>query len=282
MQKNILSICMISCMFFLSGLAHAEQPKADEYRQLFASGHYYLEYKIGFKDRNKNEYREYDHKLLDVYDRKLTLGVQDGKRMQFAAYKKGMLETVMQPEAYYADGKYYQFPWFEKNKALMATEAEINDVSINPMERWDSKKNRLIVPQPLQVLAEGDKFGREDEHIRPAKLIESFAGDAKNPAYDKYSAEVCNSDGDVLYEYITYLYYKKGELFASKFYWKYPGREEVLLQDMEIIRLTSEVPEKRINLKKGCEVFKAGTGDIDDMLDHQVLLYKVGKENKDA
>ena len=56
----------------------------------------------------------------------------------------------------------------------------------------------------------------------------------------------------------------------------------LLLQDMEIIRLTSEIPEKRINLKKGCEVFKAGTGDIDDMLDHQVLLYKVGKENKDA
>ena len=116
MQKNILSICMILSIFFLSSLAHAEQPKADEYRQLFASGHYYLEYKIGFQDRNKNEYREYDHKLLDVYDRKLTLGVQDGKRMQFAAYKKGLLETVMEPEAYYADGKYYQFPCLKRTR----------------------------------------------------------------------------------------------------------------------------------------------------------------------
>ena len=172
----------------------------------------------------------------------------------------------------------------ETEKETETTEAAETESGSEATEATgtESKKNRLIVPQPLQVLAEGDKFGREDEHIKPAKLIESFAGDAKNPAYDKYGAEVCNSDGDVLYEYITYLYYKKGELFASKLYWKYPDREEVLLQDMEIIRLTSEIPEKRINLKKGCEVFKAGIGDIDDMLDHQVLLYKVGKENKDA
>ena len=63
MKRKILSMLLATGILLCSSTALAEQAKADEYRQIFASGNYYLEYKeSGIKK---------------------TLAVKDGIRMSY-------------------------------------------------------------------------------------------------------------------------------------------------------------------------------------------------------
>lgn len=43
MKRKIASVILAASILFGSSTSWAEQAKADEYRQIFASGHYYLE-----------------------------------------------------------------------------------------------------------------------------------------------------------------------------------------------------------------------------------------------
>lgn len=45
MKKKIMALLLAASIFHCGSMVSAEQAKADEYRKIFESGNYYLEYK---------------------------------------------------------------------------------------------------------------------------------------------------------------------------------------------------------------------------------------------
>ncbi|MBR2215494.1 MAG: hypothetical protein IJ849_07025 [Selenomonadaceae bacterium] len=64
MQKKFLML--LTALFLLSGVAYAEQPAAEQYRQMFKSGTFYVEYKI----------RSYtDYRMAEITEKSLNSGL---------------------------------------------------------------------------------------------------------------------------------------------------------------------------------------------------------------
>lgn len=270
MKKKIMALLLAASIFHCGSMVSAEQAKADEYRKIFESGNYYLEYKeSGIKK---------------------TLAIQDGRRMCYKTDFSGggfnPLSLVVPlglfgggqnvtPDAYYEDGKYFQF--FAKDKAQIATEQELNDPQIDPTEQWFSIKSRLVLPEVFRMFAGQDNFDGNASGV--FNFVESKQGDGKDVMpYDKYARPVLNKNGKTLFEYQYYVYYKDGEINKIKCVMQKPGMEEEKIREYTNIKISSEIPKNRIGLPKGSKIFKAGMGDMDDLLDIPVPLYTVGEE----
>lgn len=273
MKRKIVSMLLTAGILLGSNTALAEQAKADEYRQIFASGHYYLEYKeSGIKK---------------------TLAIQDGIRMSYKQSFKGGFNplslfvpfalfggggaTVI-PDAYYEAGKYYQF--FEKDKAQMATEQELKDPQIDPTENWSTVKLRLALPEAFRMFAGGtDSFDGSTSGV--FDFAESYPGDGQEKLpYDKYVRPVRNKGGKVIFEYQYYVYYKDGNISKIQCMLQKPGKKAESVREYTGIKISSDIPKNRITLPKGSKIFKPGMGDMDDLLDIPVPMYTVGEETK--
>ena len=111
MKKKLLSATLaLSILSASMGTAFAENPKAEEYRQMFASGTYYIDYDMNDSVRK-------------------ALAVNDGKRMDYTILmvRNPALQTALafipvvglagmfikekkeDPTALFQDNKYYQF-----------------------------------------------------------------------------------------------------------------------------------------------------------------------------
>ena len=273
MKRKILSMLLATGILLCSSTALAEQAKADEYRQIFASGNYYLEYKeSGIKK---------------------TLAVKDGLRMSykqsfsggfnplslivpFALFGGGGVSVL--PDVYYEVDKYYQF--FEKDKAQMATEQELKDPQIDPTENWSTVKSRLVLPEAFRMFAEGkDSFDGSTSGI--FNFAESNPGYGQESLpYDKYVRPVKNKSGKVIFEYQYYVYYKDGDITKIQCMLQKPGKNAEKVREYTGIKLSADIPKNRVTLPKGSKIFKAGMGDMDDLLDIPVPLYTVGEETK--
>ena len=49
---------------------------------------------------------------------------------------------------------------------------------------------------------------------------------------------------------------------------------------MKVKKITQELPENALKIPDGCKVYAAGIGDMDDLLDKQVLVEDYGKKGE--
>lgn len=273
-MKKILALALAFSTFAASALA--EQPKAAEYKQIMSSGNFYVEYELN--------------------DLKKCLAVKDGKRMDYTVYTSmgnpflaavpiiGLASFFIksdnkEPSALYADGKYYQFQG--KKKAIMAYYNQLDDENLDPNEGWSSVRYRLALPEELVVFAPNDVFNSFTEFKTPSYVGSGQTTDSKAPLeYDKYSSVEKNKNGGVLFEKIFYMYYKDGELQSIKTFIKSGNADEQLVNTMKIKKLTRELPENVLKIPDGCKVYAAGIGDMDDLLDKQVLVEDYSKKGE--
>lgn len=274
--------------------AFAENPKAEEYRQIFTSGTYYIDYNL-----NDNVHK--------------ALAVGDGKRMDYTIIAKqnlglsaalalipvigmaGMFikETKKNPTALYQDNKYYQF--LNKKEARVATEAELKDENLDPSEAWSSVPLRLALPEGLAVFAPDDPFNKITNYTIPTFVESGTITDGKNTFdYDTYKAPIKGATGNVIADKIFYLYYdnKTGDLQRVITRFKEPGNStEETIDELKIRKISGELPDKALKLPGGTKVYAAGLGDMDDLLDRNVLVEQIpedknegssGKEKNDA
>lgn len=272
MKKKVIAIALaFSC---LTASAFAEQPEAAKYRDILQSGKFYVEYELNYA--------------------KKILSVQDNKRMDYTIYKSkgnpyaGMGLAMINPflalgslfikneskvpTAYYEAGKFYQFD--SKKKARMATWNQLNDPNLNPMEGWNAVKQKLALPTELAIFAPNDMFAENYAGAATPQFVESGSEtiDGKEFVYDKYSSCVPNRSGQTLFATNYYFYYEQGELKNIKTFTYSDSSGEVFMRNIDIKKITQELPENILKIPEGCKVYAAGIGDMNDLIEKPVLV----------
>lgn len=272
MKKKVLAITLALTTF--TGSALAEQPGATEVKNTLQSGKYYLEYEM-----------DYAKKIL---------AVQDNKRMDYTVYKSngnmaaGMGLALINPllglgamfikneskipTAYYEAGKFYQFA--SKKKATMAFWNQLSDPNLDPMENWNTVKQKLALPEELQIFAPKDMFAELMTGTNMPVFEESGSASIKGKEYlyDKYISQTKSITGKVLMEKNYFMYYLDNELKFIKTYLRQANGLEQQINDIEVKKLTSELPENILKIPEGCKVYAAGIGDMNDLLDQPVQV----------
>ena len=292
MKRKLLSATLaLSILATSMGTAFAENPKAEEYRQMFANGTYYIDYDMNDSVRKAlavNDGKRMDYTILMVRNPALQTALAFIPVVGLA----GMFikETKKDPTALYQDNKYYQF--IGKKEARVATPAELQDENLDPSEAWSSVPLRLALPEGLTVLAPNDPFNKIANYTVPAFVESGTITDGKNTFdYDTYKAPIAGATGNVLADKIFYLYYdnKTGDLKRVITRFKEPGSStEQTITELKIRKITNELPENSLKMPGGTKVYAAGLGDMDDLLDRNVLVEQIpgdddgSEEKKDA
>lgn len=280
MKGKIISATLaLSIVAGSLGTAFAEQPKAQEYRQIFSSGTYSVEYDLN----------SYVQKALEV---------SGGKRMDYtilkvsntgniaAAGALGMINPILgvagmfaggkstkkDPTVLYQDGKYYQF--LSKKKARVASEAQLKDENLDPTEGWSSVQYRLALPEQFMAFAPNDAFNIYTKYAVPTFVESGVKEQGKvSMAFDKYVSTIKGVAGNILAEKFYYMYYDKdGNLKQIETKVKVAGGEEIKTDLIQVRKITGELPADALKIPEGCKVYAAGTGDMDDLLDRDVLV----------
>ena len=291
MKRKLLSATLaLSILATSMGAAFAENPKAEEYRQMFANGTYYIDYDMNDSVRKAlavSDGKRMDYTILMVRNPALAFIPVVGLASMF------IKETKKDPTALYQDNKYYQF--IGKKEARVATTAELQDENLDPSEAWNSVPLRLALPEGLAVLAPNDPFNKSANYTIPAFVESGTITDGKNTFdYDTYKAPITGATGNVLADKIFYLYYdnKTGDLKRVITRFKESGDSmEQTITELKIRKVTSELPKNALKMPGGTKVYAAGLGDMDDLLERNVLVEQIpgdddeessGKEKKDA
>ena len=285
MKEKIMSATLaLSIMAGSMGTVFAENPKAEEYRQMFANGTYYIDYDMNDAVRKAlavNDGKRMDYTILMVRNPALSTALAFIPVVGLA----GMFikETKKDPTALYQDNKYYQF--INKKEARVATPAELQDENLDPTEAWSSVPLRLALPEGLVVLAPNDPFNKIANYKVPTFVESGTITDGKNTFdYDTYKVPITGATGNVLADKIFYLYYdnKNGDLKRVITRFKEPGSSmEQTITELKIRKITNELPENSLKMPGGTKVYAAGLGDMDDLLDRNVLVEQIPGDSDD-
>ena len=278
MKRKLLSATLaLSILATSMGTAFAENPKAEEYRKMFASGTYYIDYDMNDSVRKAlavNDGKRMDYTILMVKNSFLVTNALAMINPLLGVASMFSKNVKRDPTAFYQDGKYYQF--IGKKEARVATPAELQDENLDPTEAWSSVPLRLALPEGLVVLAPNDPFNKIANYTVPAFVESGTITDGKNTFdYDTYKVPVTGATGNVLADKIFYLYYdnKNGELKRVITRFKEPGDSmEQTISEFKIRTITNELPEFALKIPGGTKVYAAGLGDMDDLLDRNVLI----------
>ncbi len=227
MIRTFLIITILACSF--ARTVFAEQPRAIAYREMLASGKFYIEYSrvAEYEDpklqkrSDKNSKRTREIFVADAGKRAiLSMGGRYGNAMAMrmesaqsvcklfrnAARNAADFRDEMKLDYLYKDGKYYQF--FGKNKALCLAEAETENAYADPLAGWNDVRQTLAAPGFLAPLVLG-----ESETVQ-------FAGSSTNTVFgkimvtDTYLVRVKDKNDNTIgmeYNY-NYYYDEAGEL----------------------------------------------------------------------
>lgn len=271
MKKKILAVTLALSTVTVS--AFAEQPEAENYRKILQSGKYYLEYELPYV--------------------KKILAVEDNKRMDYTVFKNnpnsalfalGFINPLFAvaglfgggdkkiPSTYYQEGKFYQFE--SKKEAKMALWNQLNDPNLDPLEGWNTVKQKLALPEEFTIFASNDMFAERLNGETTPVFVESGNASIKKKEYiyDKYTSTVKSKSGSILFSKNYFFYYLQGELKFIKTSLFDSMNGERIVNDIEIKKLTQEIPDNIIKIPSGCKVYAAGIGDMDDLLDKKVLV----------
>ncbi len=239
----------------VSMTAYAEQPAAEQYREMFKSGNFFVEYKDSYSTR--------------------VLGGRDTARMERTKYSVGgfslFSKADTRPDTLYEHGKYYQFT--DKNKAIVQSWDRLQDENLNPRQGWNSIQQRLALPDELAVFCWWDPYRKNSAAFTAPSYRESTQVTIKNKVYDcdVYSTNAVSKGGTVKGRIDYCMYYDAGKLtrIVTK---AYKDDVEYKVNDLQIKRLSADIPEGEFKIPTDTKVYAAGVGDMDDLLDNPVQV----------
>lgn len=266
---KIKNFSLIILFVLLGNVANAEHPAAEKYKKILSSTTYSVEYSTPSVD-----------KILTVID---------NKRIDYTFVKGGSQLVPLggfgknQPTAFYLNGKYYQVS--EENRAYMARESQLRNVNLDPQKGWGTIQARLALPPELAIFAPNDAFNkytdfRMSSYVDSGKKMMKFRKKDCNFTYDKYVTAYEDAGGGIHYKKIYYVCYDaKGILKAVETCLDVNGQESSV-QIMEIKDVSTSVTEEEKNLPKGYVVFAAGMGDMNDLVNRNVIVEDYRKNRK--
>ena len=260
-------------MSMMMSTASAEQARAEEYRQIFSSGNFYVEY----EDRNVRK----------------IVAESDGRRMARTALTSGQASAVAvlnplgalfgggadkYPEFMYSNGRYYKFA--DKNIAFMLEEDRLDEENLNPREGWRTIDKSLSLPDELSVFNWSDRFHKVSGALNAPRYVESVrkAVDGREYDCDRYEATTNNRSGARL---IFDMLYKDGALVMALSSIGAGGREYEINR-LTIKKLTGAPDKKEFKVDAKAKVFAAGIGDMNDLLESPVLIGKLEEIDQPA
>ncbi len=253
-------------MSMMVSTAGAEQPRAEQYRQIFSSGNFYVEY----EDRNVRK----------------VIAEAEGRRMARTALTSAQAAAVTvlnpigalfgggadkYPEFMYSNGRYYKFA--EKNVAFMLEEDRLDEENLNPREGWRTIDKSLSLPDELAVFNWTDRFHRVSSALNEPRYVESVRKTVDGREYDcdRYEATTNNRSGARI---IFDMLYADGELVMAQSLIG-AGAREYEINRLEIKKITGTPDKKDFKVDAKAKVYAAGIGDMNDLLESPVLIGKL-------
>lgn len=256
-MKTKIFIVLSAIFLIFTKSVFAEQPAAEEYRKIFQSGTFYVEY----SDSNET-------KILAAFD---------NKRMERIQYLKMNWVTYFNPlgalfggsgskcpEVLYQNGKYYQF--VDEDVAIVLSENKLSDPNLDPRQGWNCVAQKLAVPYELSVFYWNDSYRKKSNAISVPRFVNSSKKKIDNTEYDcdEYISDVKAQVGGQNTQIIYEMYYKDGKLVEAHYSilrngTKYP------VNNIKIKNLQGEIPKGAFKIHKKTKVYAAGIGDIDDL-----------------
>lgn len=259
MSKIIFFITAIF-IFGNFGTTNAEQAAAEDYRKIFSSGNFYVEFKdkwgvriLAGKDGARMERMRYDFEsggLIWLNPLGAMFGGGEAKN----------------PEVLYKDGKFYQF--VAKNKAHVCAEENIHDENINPRSGWNKVAQKLALPDELAVFFWEDPYRLKSSAIIAPAYVESYKKTVGGKEYDcdKYTSNIETADGKISAVLVYELIYRDGKIFRAE--------SSILRNDkvyplnvLEIKLIQENIPDGAFKINANTKLYAAATGDMYDLLE---------------
>lgn len=266
---RIKVVSLLISLLVLASVANAEQSAAAKYKKILSGTTYSVEYSTPVAD-----------KILTVIEGKridYTFIKGGSQLVPLGGFKKGV------PSAFYMNGKYYQVA--EENRAYMAQEGQLRHENLDPQKGWSTVQVRLALPPELAVFAPKDPFNKYTD-FKETVFVSSGKKNVKLKkkevafVYDKYVSQHRNTEGDIFYKKNYYMLYDaKGILRAVETCLEKDGQESSL-QIMEIKDISTSVTDMEKNLPTGYLVYAAGMGDMNDLVNRNVVVEDYRKMEK--
>ena len=289
MIKKLLSVfvmLMISAISLLptSAKVSAEQAAAEQYRQMFRSGNFYVEYQITEKYNPKTKMNRYG--LYDAFiirPQYIFSTGQNGKRVRGSTKAK-------YPDILFQDGKYYRFlttlnkssfSFYTNGKlvtrALVLSESELYAPYLDPTEEWQYARSDLALPDELAIFYWDDPYRDNSVNTSAPTYNGSSKRTINKKEYDcdQYVRHISTlANTNIALEAYNMLYYN-GQLVKIQTYFVRDGKE-YLIREIDIKAITSEVPEKAFRIKKKIKLYEAHKGDMSDLLEQYTQVGQIG------
>lgn len=194
-------------------------------------------------------------------------------------------------------------------EAHVCSAARINDPQLDPTEGWSVVRNTLELPDALTVFTDDDSYQVRKGHMKinpivagaiafsaayrdynmPPRTSPTFVEsrkitlEKKEYDCDRYTADIKTTGGTVAAQILyDVLYDGEGNLSQIRRYFFRNGKEESL-GNMEIWKLTAELPEDAFFISdKPTKVYAAGMGDANDFLGIDVQIGTIGGASTNA
>lgn len=264
-MKKFLTVALGICL--AASNVSAEQPKAQEYREILSSEKFYVEYdddyvkKIIVEDSGRRMSRvalnSTNKKIVEILNPLASL-FEGG----FSKY----------PDFMYYKNKYYKFS--EKETAIMVQVDQLNDENLNPTECWAVIDKELSLPDELAIFNWNERHHKVSGNISEPKFASSSKKviGGKNYNCDRYEADVKNAkDTKIIFDMC---YNEKGnlEIVQSAIF---ANNREYKINKLSVKKILREIPKDAIILDKKANIYAAGIGDMNDLLETPVFLGKL-------
>ena len=298
MKKFLILMLLVTV---LNSHASAEQPAAEKYRQMFASGNFYVECQI-FTFQNSRKmptaflvYAGKDGKRMHGLNRSGVLGwypaygvteLTTSSNREMLKFRE-TLEAALKkyPHVLYENGRYYRFYKPLNNKpvnnrdelrGVMLPEEKLNSPNLNPDEEWQYVQSDLALPDELAIFFWDDKFHKNPLGLKPYYNGSSkVTVDKKEYDCDQYLIDIKSMAGTNIAQEAYNALYENGQLVMVRKYLIYKGKER-FVRDLKVIAITEQVPEEVFAFRKKIKVYEAGTGNLDDLVGDPKIIGEVG------
>lgn len=298
-MKKFLIITLLFVAFALP--VFAEQPAAEQYRQMFSSGNFYLEYEVA----DISGYWGYDSPSprkkiftaslhsnfnfgMPAYDKKKQHIIRAGRYGQRIT-KVGLEDKY--PRAFYRDGKYYRFTKTEEESsniffgaskqilrnAYVLDEEKIYSPNLDPDDKWQNVRDDLALPEVFCVLFPNDPMNDYAQLLPKPIFNGSFKRTIEDKEYDcdQYINDIKSMAGTVIAQEAYNILYDSNKLVRVQKYLLRDGKE-FLITDLIIHNVNSQVPDETFVIHKKFKLYAARNGDMNDLLDNLKQIGEIG------
>ena len=267
-MKKILLVAL--GVLLASSTVSAEQPKAQEYRNILSSEKFYVEYDDTYVKRIvvEDSGRRMSRVTLNSKNQHLVDTLNPLAKLFEGGFSK-------YPDVMYYKDKYYKFS--EKETAVMARADQLEDKNLNPTEGWGVIDKELSLPEELAIFNWTDKHHKFGREVNAPVFVDTTKKivDGKEYTCDRYEGKVKNVNGDKDVTIIfNACYNATGELALVQSAILANGREYGI-NKLIIKKILREIPKGAIILDENAKVYAAGIGDMNDLLENPVLLGKL-------